>query len=480
MLVIHSVSGMPGGQVRQLGVAAFTFMKVFVSYRRRDSSYLAEPIRMAIDGRFGEGSAFLDTVHIESGADYRQRLERAIREADCMLVLIGPNWQVARLKDDDDPVRYELLTARERNLRVIPAVHSDEPMPTRRSLPRDLRWLADINAFVFTSAQKASVEIGMIVDIIGQPSPISAAPLTGLGQDSTEPLQDLEQAETRPAQAVAPPNEPESDIRVRFKEAIALGEQGDAHTAQSLLAEVFEQQSVQLGFNHPETLASWVELLYWESKTFGGVVDEKLLQRATVPALQTILPTVTKEFGDNDRFTLHTRFVLAEALGDSGEHNLAIRSLEVLIPDQTKALGRKDADTHRSRLRLAHWLSEAGRPAQAAKILSPLVVEQQRKLSSTPASRATQLLLGRRQAESGDFRRARKTLKSLLSDQHLKLTADDPAVLETRFWLACTHLEDGDTTRGAAMLAELFDDQRRTLGDRHPDTQRTSERLANL
>jgi hypothetical protein len=286
------------------------------------------------------------------------------------------------------------------------------------------------------------------------------------------PTPSVEVPELAIEHAVASADDPTDALDRRFAEAIAIGKEGRPKEAFRLLSEVVAEQTNLLGQHHRQTLLTRVEHAYWKSKSGHA--------RAVIDDVQRMLPVVTKEFGAADRRTLRARFVLAEVLGESGEPDLAIRSLEALIPDQTKALGRKDADTHRSRFRLAHWLSVHGRPEQAVTILKPLAIEQGGFFGNNLESHITKLALGRCQAESGDLKRARTTLKNLLAEQQRVLSNDEPVVFETRYWLACAHVDAGDVAKGLPMLDDLLVDQRRTLGDRHNDTQRTVYRIAKL
>lgn len=439
-------------------------MKVFVSYRRNDSRYLAEPVRVAIDSRFGEGSAFLDTVHIEFGADYRQRLEQAIRDSDYMVVLIGPNWQVDRLDDEDDPVRFELLTAQEQGVRVIPAVHSDESMPTRRTFPRNLRWLADINAFRFTTAQQMTEDLSKLLAMLVTPA------VPERDQPAEVPL--TVAAHDEPGHPTGPHGQ--SLVSPALSEIVASLEAGNRNAYNDLVDRHLLLRD-DLELSDAERILSEVELVYWEPGSFAHGQGDK-----SVSDLQRLARLAALELGASHRITLHTKFRLAEKLGETGDAALSVRALQALIVDQTKLIGRKEPDTCRSRLRLAHWLTTDQQPAEAVKVLKALALDQSWYFGVNPSSFPTNLALGRAQLQSRDPKRARKTLRDLLSQQLRVLSSDELSVLETRFWLACAQVESGNPGEGEKLLEQVLRDQQRILGKYHAETLRTDQVLARL
>ena len=74
-------------------------MKIFISYRRKDSAREIGRIRDRLKAAFGEQNVFRDLVDIPSGVDFRTVLERETNDCDVMLVIIGPLW--AGITDDE-------------------------------------------------------------------------------------------------------------------------------------------------------------------------------------------------------------------------------------------------------------------------------------------------------------------------------------------------------------------------------------------
>ena len=87
---------------------------VFISYRRAETSDLAEQIRGKLAERLGDSRVFLDISSIRGGVDFRNALRAAIKRSAVMLVLIGNEWTTMsnsrgrRINDPKDIVRLEI------------------------------------------------------------------------------------------------------------------------------------------------------------------------------------------------------------------------------------------------------------------------------------------------------------------------------------------------------------------------------------
>lgn len=119
--------------------------RVFISYRRQDTSHLAGRLYDHLANRFGDAQVFMDIDSIEPGMDFTVSIARAVGACDVLLALIGPQWLTAtdeegqrRLDDPQDVVRLEINNALARGIRVIPILVDGVPMPRQQSLPDDL------------------------------------------------------------------------------------------------------------------------------------------------------------------------------------------------------------------------------------------------------------------------------------------------------------------------------------------------------
>jgi hypothetical protein len=123
--------------------------RVFISYRRQDSSGLAGRLYDRLAARLGDGQVFMDVDTIELGVDFAEVITRAVSSCEALLAVIGPHWLTAtdqagrrRLDDPDDIVRLEIEAALSRNVRVIPVLVGEARMPTQQDLPASLVPLA--------------------------------------------------------------------------------------------------------------------------------------------------------------------------------------------------------------------------------------------------------------------------------------------------------------------------------------------------
>jgi len=121
--------------------------KVFISYRRNDSAYVAGLLSDKLRHRFGNDSVFVDVDNAPLGIDFRQHLFDAVSDCDVLLVLIGNNWleEVGGKRRLDDPldfVRLEIEAGLSRNIPVIPVLVDNAAVPPPEELPESIRELA--------------------------------------------------------------------------------------------------------------------------------------------------------------------------------------------------------------------------------------------------------------------------------------------------------------------------------------------------
>lgn len=133
--------------------------KIFISYRRDDAEAYAGRIYDRLAERFSADQIFMDIDNIPLGVDFVSVLQQKVRACKVMLVLIGKDWlSVAddagyrRLDNPSDFVRLEIVTALDRNIRVIPVLLSGATVPKEHLLPDDLKPLARRNGIVVNHA----------------------------------------------------------------------------------------------------------------------------------------------------------------------------------------------------------------------------------------------------------------------------------------------------------------------------------------
>ena len=125
---------------------------VFISYRREDSAGQAGRLFDRLTARLGRSRVFRDVDDIRAGEDFIEAVRERLSTCTVMLVLIGPRWLAptahgrSRLDDPDDTVRFEIVSALERGIRIVPVLLSGATMPRAADLPAPLAPLTRFNA----------------------------------------------------------------------------------------------------------------------------------------------------------------------------------------------------------------------------------------------------------------------------------------------------------------------------------------------
>jgi TIR domain len=95
--------------------------RVFISYRRQESSGLAGRLYDWLAARFGNDQVFMDVDTIALGVDFAEVITQAVSTCQVLLAVIGPRWLdltdengQRRLDDPNDIVRLEIAAALER------------------------------------------------------------------------------------------------------------------------------------------------------------------------------------------------------------------------------------------------------------------------------------------------------------------------------------------------------------------------------
>jgi len=134
---------------------------IFINYRREDSSGHAGRLFDALSSQF-PGRLFMDIDTLEPGVDFVDAIEQAVGSCEVLIVVIGREWLTIkhaaghrRLDDPADYVRLEVESALARQIRVIPVLVQDAPMPRAEELPPSLARLARRNAIELSDARWA-------------------------------------------------------------------------------------------------------------------------------------------------------------------------------------------------------------------------------------------------------------------------------------------------------------------------------------
>ena len=127
----------------------------FVSHRRLESGWLAEYLSDDLPGLLRGSRIVVDVDLIRPGDEWRAVLDRELARSAALLALIGPAWEYLtnhggqpRIRDAGDVVRYEIATALDKRLLVIPVLWGRTAPPASETLPPELRRLPDLQVAV--------------------------------------------------------------------------------------------------------------------------------------------------------------------------------------------------------------------------------------------------------------------------------------------------------------------------------------------
>jgi hypothetical protein len=149
--------------------------RIFVNYRREDTPAHAGRLYDWLRDRYGETQVFMDVDSISHGDDFVAAIERVVRSADVMLVVIGEKWLTVadehgsrRLDDPEDFIRIEIEAALTSNIRVVPILVGGAEMPSSEDLPGSLAMLNRRQAFELSDLgwQSSLDALGRNLDII--------------------------------------------------------------------------------------------------------------------------------------------------------------------------------------------------------------------------------------------------------------------------------------------------------------------------
>ena len=133
--------------------------RIFICYRREDSSGHAGRLYDRLGARFGD-DVFMDIDAIGPGVDFARLIDETIDTVEAVIVVIGHQWLSStdangsrRLDDPEDLVRQEISVALARDVLVIPVLVQGAVLPESEDLPPELVGLARHNAVEVSDAR---------------------------------------------------------------------------------------------------------------------------------------------------------------------------------------------------------------------------------------------------------------------------------------------------------------------------------------
>jgi hypothetical protein len=124
-------------------------VKIFISYRRKDSE--AESLRLyeGLGGFFGATQIFLDRKSILPGKDFEEVIRGALEQSSVIIAVVNKKWLKAadksgrrRIDEPSDLLRREILYAGEHGRTLIPVLIHNTEMPNEEDLPPELGWFS--------------------------------------------------------------------------------------------------------------------------------------------------------------------------------------------------------------------------------------------------------------------------------------------------------------------------------------------------
>ncbi len=168
--------------------------KVFISYRRDDTTFAVDLIEKHLKGTPGIDNVFRDVASIPGGAEWQKTIRSEVLAADVVLAVIGSHWLgttdpegKARIFNDGDWVRYEVALALAERKKVIPVCVHGVPVPEAKSLPKDLQKLPERHRLLFRTGVDQEADLMRLATAITGPArnwktwAIAAVLLTAMG-----------------------------------------------------------------------------------------------------------------------------------------------------------------------------------------------------------------------------------------------------------------------------------------------------------
>jgi hypothetical protein len=126
-----------------------TDWQVLLNYRQADEPYSVAAMYEMLAGRFGPERIFRDCRSLRPGEDYTRLIMDVIRQAQVLVVVIGPRWLEITdrtghpaLYGPRDWVRREIDLALRLRKHVVPVLLEGVVMPAQHELPRDIAVLS--------------------------------------------------------------------------------------------------------------------------------------------------------------------------------------------------------------------------------------------------------------------------------------------------------------------------------------------------
>ncbi len=179
--------------------------RIAISYRREDTGWITGRIFDRLKTHYEDATnaaanaepvVFLDYNSTPVGVDFRNYIKRVFDNCDVLLAVIGPDWMgddgtgKTRLSHADDWVRIEIETALKKNIPVIPVLIDRTKLPSKDTLPEDVRDLVYRQAAVIDTEIDFNAHMERLIrqiDRLAGKPPVTAKTSAPLGLVSPAP-----------------------------------------------------------------------------------------------------------------------------------------------------------------------------------------------------------------------------------------------------------------------------------------------------
>lgn len=144
--------------------------KIFISYRRDDSSGEARSIRDRLARAFGARKIFMDVDELGPGEDFDAALKRALSQCSVFIPIIGPRWlELLEAKKRDgvrDFLAEEIEAALQRELAVIPVLVGRAILPSAEVVPENVSGILSYQA-MRVGHERFGRDAGDLIEVLG-------------------------------------------------------------------------------------------------------------------------------------------------------------------------------------------------------------------------------------------------------------------------------------------------------------------------
>ena len=181
---------------------------IYICYRRDDTRVVAARLADALAHALGPERVRVDRDDLVPGEDLNDYMQRQVRETAVMLVLIGPRWLALadatgtrHIDQPTDLVRFEIATALQAGLRVVPVLTDDAQFPLADDVPGDLQPLLRRQGMALTT-ERWPQDLARLLEVL--------RPLLGAsGRADEGPLASIKRwFAPQPSRTAAPPSPP--------------------------------------------------------------------------------------------------------------------------------------------------------------------------------------------------------------------------------------------------------------------------------